>query len=310
MTHTVPVILFTYNRSEHLRKTLESLKVNKVPLLYIFSDAAKNEEDEESVRNVRSIIRGINWCRTIITERERNYGLGRSILTGVSEVLEHEEMIIVLEDDLICAPGMYTYLSLALEHYQDDEQVMSVAGWNHERVTPSNIIDEPYFDGRTESWVWGTWARVWPEMVDNDAIALIKRCESEGIQITRYGNDIREMAEIESTKNIWWVRFMLLHILHNGLCLRPPWSMVEHIGYDGTNVKDNDIWTAKPLRPCPPIPVKWPIPVEHPECPGLWQRCYGNRTSRAIWRVVFTIKGINQFWKDRLSDMKRDGKRK
>jgi hypothetical protein len=292
MSHQVPVILFTYNRPDHLRRTLESLKTDKIPLLYIYSDGAKTRKDEAAVLEVRSVIRGIDWCRTIITERETNLGLGRSVLAGVTEVLEKEEMAIVFEDDLVSVPGTYQYLTAALERYRGDKQVMSVAGWNHERVTPADITDQPYFDGRTESWVWGTWARVWPEMAEKNSAALIRECRKEGIDIFRYGKDIPEMAQEESSRNIWWVRFMLLHMVHHGLCFRPPWSLVEHIGIDnaGTNVRDNDIWASEQLRSCPQIPAFWPDPVEHRDCPVLWQRCYGTRVSRFAWRVHFSIR--------------------
>ena len=34
----VPVILFAYARPAHLQKTLDSLRVNQIPLIYAFSD--------------------------------------------------------------------------------------------------------------------------------------------------------------------------------------------------------------------------------------------------------------------------------
>lgn len=305
MESPIPIILFTYDRPDHLRRTLGSLKADHVPLIYIFSDGAKTQDKEPSVNEVRAIIHEIDWCTTIITERGTNFGLGRSILTGITDVLQKEEMVIVFEDDLICVPGMYDYLSAALRVYRNDTRVMSVAGWTHDRITPSDISDQPYFDGRTESWVWGTWARVWPEMINQDAESLMHQCERSGIDITRYGLDVPEMAKVELTKNIWWVRFMFLHMVHHGLCLRPPWSMVEHIGYDhGTNVKDKDIWASGPLKPCPPIPEQWPDPVEDTECPLLWQRCYGTRMNRLKYRGLYALKtmvrSLGNFYKFRL----------
>jgi GT2 family glycosyltransferase len=150
MAPTIPIILFAYARPDHLRKTLESLRANHVPVIYIFSDGPKTPEKEPAIKEVRKIIHEIDWCTTIITERETNLGLGKSILTGVTEILKNEEMAIVFEDDLICVPGTYAYLCAALEQYRDDIRVMSVTGWTHLLVKSKNITDQPYFNGRAE----------------------------------------------------------------------------------------------------------------------------------------------------------------
>jgi hypothetical protein len=269
----IPVALFAYARPNHLRGTLESLRANQVPLLYAFSDGPQISDKEPDVEEVRKLLRAIDWCDVILCEREVNLGLGRSIITGVSQVLREHPVLIVFEDDLICVPGTYKYLSAALHHYWDDPIVMSVTGWTHPRVIPSSITDQPYFDGRAECLAWGTWARAWKGM-DQDARALMQACRAQGIDVYRYGSDLPLMAEVELQRNIWAVRFLYLHILHKGLCLRPPYSMVEHIGFDGeaTNAKNNVEWANPPLNPCPPLPDQWPVAIENSECPHLWRR--------------------------------------
>lgn len=289
----IPVILFTYARPDHLKRTLECLRENEVPLIYAFSDGPRTPEKADGVSQVREMLRAIDWCEVRLCERETNYGLGKSILAGVTEVLGIHDSAIVFEDDLICVPGTYAYLSAALNHYRDDLSVMSVTGWTHPRVTPSDVTDFPYFDGRAECWVWGTWARSW-EGMGTDAKTLMEECAAKGIDIYRYGADLVEMAEKELARNIWAVRFLYLHILRNKLCLRPPWSMVEHIGFDAeaTNASD-EMWLKNPdLRPCPPVPEVWPEPVENPECAGLHRspvsstQVRENRLSGVVKRVA------------------------
>jgi hypothetical protein len=274
----IPVVLFAYSRPQHLRQTLNCLRGNQVPLIYAFSDGPRTPEQAPAVADVRQILRAIDWCEMVLCERETNLGLGCSILTGVTEVLAKHDSAIVLEDDLICVPGTYAYLCAALEQYKDDPRVMSVTGWTHPLVTPSDVSDQPYFDGRAECWVWGTWTRAWQGM-QKDAKTLMHRCKAEGIDVYRYGADLPAMAQVELEKNIWAVRFLYWHILNRGLCLRSPWSMVEHIGFDdeATNTKTESWIKNPPLRSCPPIPAQWPEPVEHAECARLYQRVYGTR---------------------------------
>lgn len=277
MSAMIPVVLFAYNRPEYLKRSLGCLRENNVPLIYAFADAPKTPEAAPRVREVREILRQVDWCEIHIVEREKNLGLGVSILTGVGEVFQKHDALIVLEDDLVFVSGFYRYLCAALEHYKDDPRVMSVSGWTHPLVTPSTVIDQPYFDGRTESWSWGTWKRSWKGM-DQDAMTLVKACTKRGLDIYRYGANLPAMAKIEKEINIWAVRFAYLHILQGGLCLRPPYSMVNHegAGEDATNVKIlSDVQVF--LRGTPPIPDMWPEAVENPECPILWQKLRGGR---------------------------------
>jgi hypothetical protein len=275
---SIPIILFAYARPEHLCQTLHSLRANRVPRIYAFSDAPATPDKVPSVAKVRDVLQAIDWCDVVLCRRETNLGLGRSILAGVAEVLKEHEAAIIFEDDLICVPGTYEYLCAALDHYQLDNRVMSVTGWTHPLLTPSDVVDLPYFDGRAECWAWGTWARAWPGM-DISALALMEACRSHGIDIYGYGADLVDMARAELRKNIWAVRLLYLHMLRKALCLRPPWSMVRHIGWDpqGTNAKDAGIWEAPPLRPRPPIPAQWPQPEAHPECGRLHQKHCGAR---------------------------------
>jgi hypothetical protein len=124
--------------------------------------------------------------------------------------------------------------------------------------------------------VWGTWARAW-QGLEIGAETLMEQCKDKGIDIYKYGADLVNMAKTELHQNIWAVRLLYLHILKKGLCLRPPWSMVEHIGFDAeaTNTKTESWIKNPPLKPCPPIPAQWPVPVENAECARLHQKMCG-----------------------------------
>jgi SAM-dependent methyltransferase len=287
MREPIPVVLFAYNRPDLLRRTLGCLRENGVPLLYAFSDGAGNPAAETSVMAVRALLRAVDWCELRLIEREQNWGLGRSIRAGVGDVLTHHEAAIVVEDDLICVPGTYAYLCAALHAYRDTPQVMSVTGWNHPRVTPPDVGDRPYLDGRAECWIWGTWARAWRGMEDATALQMIAACKERGVDPWAYGVDLREQAEQEQARNIWAVRWLYHHILHGGLCVRPPWSMVEHIGFDrrASNTPQAMGWDNPPLRAAPPVPSQWPAPHEHPACRRLWAAANSPRSGR-VQRIL------------------------
>jgi hypothetical protein len=278
MKEIIPVVLFAYARPDLLRRTLACLRENQISLLYTFSDGPKTHEVAERVSEVRLILREIDWCEVHLVERTENLGLGKSIMTGVTEVFHKYEAIIVFEDDLICVPGTYLYLCAALNNYRDNPNVMSVTGWTHERVIPKDIGGQPYFDGRAECLVWGAWRRSWDGM-DRTSLQLISECRKQGLDIYRYGYDLFQMAKMEKKRNLWAVRFSYLHILKKSLCLRPPQGLVQHIGHgsDATNTSDDGQWGITHLCNSPVIPEIWPEAVENLECPILWQKACGKR---------------------------------
>lgn len=268
----IPVVLFAYARPVHLARTLACLRENRVPLICAFADGAKGAADTAVVAEVRALLRAIDWCEVRLVERPENLGLGRNVLAGVEAVAAQHEAFIVWEDDLVCVPGTYDWVGAALRHYADEPQVMSVSAWTHPRVTPGDAGDSPYFDGRADCWVWGAWARSWAGMNGESALEKMRQAARRGLPPDAYGADLPRQAEFEQSHNVWAVRWLYHHFLHRGLCLRPPWSMVEHIGFDdqATNAGGSVEWLNPPLRSVPPQSARWPDPVENPRCRDLW----------------------------------------
>jgi len=291
---TIPVILFAYARPAHLGRVLGCLRENAVPRLLVFADGAKGAADAAAVAAVRAQLRAVDWTEVRLVERTENLGLGRNVLAGVTAAAAEYEAFVVWEDDLICVPGTYAWLCAALEHYAPEPRVMSVTAWTHPRVTPAALGGRPYFDARAESWVWGTWARAWRGMPAESALAKMAAAARHGVSPDAFGFDLPDMAREEVRKNLWAVRWLYHHLLHGGLCLRPPWSMVEHIGFDATatNAPEAVGWNNPPLRALPPLPAIWPAPTVHPSCRELWRAAqvgkWRRRWSTLLARVAGT----------------------
>lgn len=274
MSGPIPVVLFAYARPRTLARVLACLRENAVPLVYAFADGAKGAGDAAAVAETRALLRAVDGCDVRLTERAENLGLGRNVLAGVSEVAARHEAFIVWEDDLVCVPGTYAWVGAALRHYAADERVMSVSAWTHPRVTPAGVEASaaPYLDARADCWVWGGYARSWRGMGEAGALEKMAAAARRGVGPADYGADLPAQARVEEPKNIWAVRWLYHHFEHGGLCVRPPWSMVEHIGFDAgaTNAGAATDWANPPLRAAPPIPARWPEAREHPACRERW----------------------------------------
>lgn len=254
-----PIVLFVYNRPRQTELTLKALKLNhnaNESNLYIFCDGPKpnsNAENLQRVKAVREIIRKEKWCKNVmIIEAEKNKGLAKSIIEGLTDIFNRYDRAIILEDDIYTAPSFLDFMNDGLGIYQNDNIVKSIAGY----MEPVKVKEhEPFFLTKGTSWGWATWSRVWKEM-EWDPVVLQERLEKQPELISKFhfgGVNFSRMLnnQIEGKIDSWAVRFYTSCFLLNGLHLTPPESLVQNIGFGSdegthTNVVDDFYSKSKP----------------------------------------------------------------
>lgn len=121
-----PIALFVYNRPQHTARTLKFLQQNELAAesrLFIFSDGAKTDADQEMVDKVRDLIKDADGFKSIeIIRRKENMGLANSIIAGVTKLVADYGQVIVFEDDLISSPYTLTYFNESLNRYRQEEK--------------------------------------------------------------------------------------------------------------------------------------------------------------------------------------------
>lgn len=272
MSRIVPVALFSYRRADLLERTIAALRVNGVRLIYAFSDGPRNEADEPGVADVRRALRELDWAELHVVERPVNVGLNVSLITGISRVLADHEDVVVCEEDIEFAPGAYAYMCDGLERYRAEARVMSIGGWTHPRMTPSDASDAPHFSGRFTEWGWATWRRAWTGFEGQSSQQLRDRCTARGIDISKYGRDVADWFGVGAERVGWEYCFMMHSWLNDGLHLLPPRAMTEHTGYDDRSSHRQDRTDWNDRAESPPPRVQWPEVRENPASPELWRR--------------------------------------
>lgn len=234
-----PITLFTYNRVEHTRATINALQKNKYADesdLWIFSDAAADEKNEGSVDQVRKYLRNVTGFRkTEVIERKTNFGLGNSIIDGVTHIVKEYGKIIVLEDDLITSPYFLKFMNDGLEVYENNDQVASIHGY----VYPvSEKLDETFFLKGADCWGWGTWKRSWDRFEPNGSLLLEKLMTSQQTHDFDYKGSYPYTKmlqdQINGKNSSWAVRWYASAFLNNLYTLYPGRSLVLHAGGDGS----------------------------------------------------------------------------
>lgn len=301
MTNTyAPILLFVYNRPEHVRRNIQALLKNELATeseLFIYSDAAKDETSQATVKEVRAFIRSIQGFKKItITERTENWGLARSIIDGVTTLINRYGRVIVLEDDLVVAPHFLQFMNDALETYRDEERVghIQACDFTHDPSLPDTFLIK-----WTGSWGWGTWDRAWKHF-NADGKALLTELESRKLTYTfdfngKYGYTRMLRRQIEGKNNSWAIRWNASLFLKDILSLNVGKSLVQNEGFDGsgTNCGGGGLYASELYMER--LPVKKISPIEENiQARNAYVRYYARTNSfmaKAIRRIKRTLKG-------------------
>jgi len=247
-----PIALFTYSRLDHTRRTIEALLRNRGVAdhdLIIFSDAPSTPDKAAAVAAVRGYLNTVTGFRSIsIRARDHNFGLAKSIISGVTEVLEHYDRVVVLEDDMVTSPFFLAFMNDALDRFSDDDRVISVHGY----VYPvSQVLPEVFFLRGADCWGWATWRRGW-RLFNPDGRSLLQELKRR--RLTRlfdfngaYGYTSLLEAQNRGRVDSWAIRWHASAFLAGKLTLYPGRSLVRNIGHDGsgTHCGADSAWNVR-----------------------------------------------------------------
>ncbi len=258
MMKLAPIALFVYNRPEHTRRTVESLIKNELSSesdLIVFSDGPKNEKAEAAVGMVREYIKSVKGFKKItVVERSENFGLAKSIITGVSDVVEKYGCVIVMEDDLVSSPYFLRYMNDGLELYENCESVVSIHGY----IYPlDERLAETFFLKGADCWGWATWKRAW-RLFEPDGKKLLAELNARNLTTEfdfdgSYGYTQMLKHQIEGINDSWAIRWHASAFLKDKLTLYPGRPLVDNIGNDasGTHCPATDVYGGAEVSKTP-----------------------------------------------------------
>jgi len=239
----------------HIKKVIQNLQLNdnysKFDLV-IYSENFKSFDDSLKVKKVRNFIRRIKGFKSIsIIERKYNFGLAKSVITGVTEVLQHYNSVIVLEDDIVPCPFFLTYMKKALDLYKDTDNV----GCVHAYSLPCSVpLPNTFFLKGADCWGWGTWRNSW-NLFESDGTKLLGELTKSNLcqlfdldGVVPFTQMLKD--QIVGKNNSWAILWHASMFLANKLCLHPGKSLVKNIGFDntGTNCLKSSVFDVKTTK--------------------------------------------------------------
>lgn len=234
-----PVAVFAYRRPESLRATLASLSAcegaSEVDLT-VFVDAPGNIRESGLVEETGRVACAAGGFRKVeVRCAENHLGLGKSVMEGVSSILERQASVIVLEDDLTVQPGFLRFVWDGLERYAADQRVFSVCGYTSCVHIPENYPADAYFCPRSSSWGWATWKDRWESVDWNPAPSDWARYRRTFADWG--GSDCPDLLRgwMEGRNESWAIRFCFSEFLQGKVSLFPVKSLVDpSAGFDGS----------------------------------------------------------------------------
>ena len=309
-TLPAPVVVFAYNRKDHLEKTLTALNKNRLAEeseLFIFSDGSRTEEGRERVQAVREYIEEFRkvsrFCKTTVFYAEKNKGLANSVISGVTSVIDQFGKVIVVEDDLLTSLDFLEYMNQALEYYEKNDQIWSVSGYAPPLPCLEAYPEDVFVGRRMATWGWATWKNRW-ETVDWDVKDYPEFIRNKKLrkEFDQAGPDMTYMLmrQMNGFQDSWAIRWTYQQFKEKMYTLYPRESRVFNLGMDGSGVHCSatdrfEVEMKEDHAPCNMAEV-----IENPRIgEELWelgQVPYPVRLKRKFPGVLFVILRLRGSW--------------
>lgn len=239
-----PIVVFGYNRDVHLKHTLLALQNNigaNNSDVYLYLDGNKNEKDEGSVSAVYQVALEVEKANKFgsfkIIKRDCNYGLAKSVIEGVTEIINQYGKVIVLEDDIITSTDFLMFMNQSLEFYNNNSEIWSISGYTFPLKSLNCIAEDVYIAYRASSWGWGTWKNRW-DKIDWEIKDYTKFRFNLFLRnrFNRGGTNMSDMLDRQMANEIssWAIRWCYAQFKENTVSIFPCKSKVCNIGLDGS----------------------------------------------------------------------------
>ena len=235
-----PIVVFAFNRLEPLMRCVNSLLDNSEAIdsdLIVYVDGPRKEKkgEAENVEAVREYVKTIHGFKSLTYHfSEVNKKLAPSVISGVTEVINHYGRAIVIEDDLVASKNMLAFVNQGLSRYEHTPEVFSICAYTNRMKIPEDYHYDAYFCPRSSSWGWATWKNRW-DSVDWE-LKNWHEVESHAKAFNQWGgSDCFGMLKgwHEQRNQSWAIRFCYSQFVQDKISLFPIISKIENNGFDG-----------------------------------------------------------------------------
>jgi hypothetical protein len=243
----VPILLLAWRRPHTLRQVIDAIRPLAPTKLFVACDGAGNHSDnlvEKVAATRRVVLEAIDWpCELQTLFSESNLGCSKGPIQALNWFFSHVEEGIILEDDCVPHLDFFSFSSVLLDRFRDDERVWCISGDNFQDGQWRGEASY-YFSRYPLCWGWATWRRCWqhydPSILSWPALRdsqLLLDLFADDLEL-RYWTKIWE-ATFQRAPNItWWDYQWTFACISNGaLTAIPNRNLITNIGvgHDSTH---------------------------------------------------------------------------
>ncbi len=242
MSFSTPVVFLIFNRPDLTQRVFEVISKAKPGQLFVVADGPRFSAEAEKCNQARAVIDRVDWeCDIHKNFSDKNLGCGRRISSGIDWVFSQVDEAIILEDDTLPVDSFFTYCQILLEHYRDDERIMTING-NNFQSGQSRSEYSYHFSKYNACWGWATWRRAWkhydyemrtwPEFKQSGMLEMI--CEDPYEQ--KFWTMLFDsMYENSGKIDTWDHQWKYACWSQNGLAIEPSVNLVSNLGFARTD---------------------------------------------------------------------------
>lgn len=307
MTNLAPVAVFAFNRADHLRKTLDALArcpESVATDVHVFADGPRGPQDLDKVAAVAGVLdefsKRTNFARFRVSRSLSNKGLARSVIDGVSSLVEEHGRVIVLEDDIIVTRHFLASMNNGLRDLEFRKDIWSISGYSPPISIPTNYPYQAYLTNRSSSWGWATWADRWRKGEwQRSTFTELATSPKFRRRFSRGGLDLPIILDdyLAGGASSWAVRWCAIQCREGGLTSYPAKSLVTNLGTDGSGTNSPESTKYNPVLSSAPVDLA-DIPAKpNSRIQTSFRRfhlsrtqLYGSKLKQAIRRISRNMK--------------------
>ncbi len=282
-----PILIIYFNRPQHLKSLLLSLKSFSPGVIYFACDGPRvgNQSDSNNIKKCNDLIDDIvDWnCNKYFLKSAVNRGCDDWVPKSISWLFKHETSGIILEDDCLIDNNFYEFSGEMLEKHANNKKIMNISALNP--LAGDHQCNADYFlSCYPLTWAWATWRRAWQNYQDEVSygkyikhIANWLRSNNFNKEELKYWRSFIQKLEGNEV-HFWDAKWIYSIWLKNSYSITPNSNLVKNIGFgaDATHTKFSyDIPYAKKIK-------NMNFPLIHPSL-----RIIDSNKDRKIFEVRF-----------------------
>ena len=231
---TTAIAVFAYNRPSHLRRVLIALEDYKINKIFVFLDGPRNINDKINQKEIKYTLNRNKRIKITLVTRKKNFGLKKSIISGLDFLSNFYKKIIIIEDDCIPRKEFFAFINANFKFNLMRDEVACICGYqspniHNEKSKKISTLLLNFFI----PWGWAILSKSWLEYRKNFKFILKKK----NLLKKKIPKILLKLIEInEKNKKIWSIDFMVYNFIKKKFYIFPSKSLVKNIGFDGSGI--------------------------------------------------------------------------